>query len=71
LKRRARIERRLILGLADGSTVTLDRGVCWIDPDGENPTVIWEGGDGLESGPISAEEVSLHLARRNFVFTSW
>ena len=69
--RRIRIEKRLLLELADGSTLTIDPGDCWIDDDADMPTITWNGPGGLESSPILAAEVNTRLSRRDFVFTSW
>jgi hypothetical protein len=66
-----RVERRVLLALADGSTLTLGPGDCWIDEDASTPTIFWEGRAGKESGRILASEVSSRLARRDFVFTAW
>jgi hypothetical protein len=66
-----RVERRLILALADGSTLTLDPGSYWIDEDTAPPTITWESTDGEETSPIFADEVQSHLTRKDFVFTSW
>jgi hypothetical protein len=71
LKRRARVERRLLLALADGSTLTLGPGDCWIDEDASTPTITWKGRGREESSPMLATELHSHLARGNFVFTTW
>ena len=71
MKRRLRIERRVLISLADGSTLTADPGDCWLDEGGEPPTLTWQGQAGLESAPVSSVQINVHLARRELVFTSW
>lgn len=71
MKRRVRVERRLLLALEDGSTLTLGPGDCWLDEDAATPILTWKVSDGQESGAISAAELRMHLNRRDLVFTSW
>ena len=71
MKRRLRIERRTLIALADGSTLTVDPGDCWVDEGNEHTTLTWQGQDGLESAPVASAQINVHLARREMVFTSW
>ena len=49
----------MLIALADGSTLTIDPGECWVDEahSGEHATLTWQGRGGLESGPITSEEL--------------
>lgn len=71
MQRQARIERRMIVELADGSTVTLDPGECWLDDDGSSLRLSWRGPQGRHMAGITPETLSRHLQWHDLVFTSW
>ena len=69
--RSIRVERRSILRLADGSTLTLDPGDYALRLGGVLPALLWHEGAKQRRAKIDDTEIARQVALRNMVYTSW
>ena len=69
--RSIRVEKRSILRLADGSTLTLDPGDYALRLGGVLPALLWKQGARQRKAMIEDSEITRHVALRNLVYTSW